>query len=274
MKNDALQNRYVSKSIPDFAHECKGDKAGIYAQKTNLVRPIRITLQAAKHIVPRVVQHKNACRAISSLPYRVIKESQARKSGGVAAVAEDSNDLPLHLPFAVPYKSRNEDRLQFGVRRLKAHAVMIFFLIKALQGRAAADAFLHMDRDDDIAILACRLWLNHHIIAIADVVLDHRTSLHDQGIGAVALHQVAAYIDRLVGIRKDIEWFTGSNRACDRDTDRWLYQFDATALLRLTGNKALLLQHSQMIIDMTCAGNLQLAANLPIGRWHPLRLHV
>lgn len=50
MKNDALRNRYVSKSIPDFVHECKGDKEGIYLQKTNLGRPVKVKVQAAKHI--------------------------------------------------------------------------------------------------------------------------------------------------------------------------------------------------------------------------------
>jgi len=72
---------------------------------------------------------------------------------------------------------------------------MILLLEKALEGSAAAYAFLYMDSNDDIAILAGLLWLNYHIVTITDMILDHRTATYDQCIGILAIYQFVAYLN-------------------------------------------------------------------------------
>src|SRR5579884_3525923 len=152
---------------------------------------------------------------------------------------------------------------------------MILLLEEALQGRTATDTLLHMDSHHDITILAGLLWFDDHIVTVTNVILDHRASLDDQGIGILVLCQARAHINKpLIRFCENIERLTGCNRAYNRHTICWPGQLDTATLFRLTRDESLFFQHTQMIVNMPCACNVHRLTNLAIGGGHTLSLHI
>src|SRR5258708_8653430 len=78
------------------------------------------------------------------------------------ALAENRDDLALNLPFLIPFAARNENRLQFGIGRLQAYAIMFFFLEEPLNRSAAPPSLFKIHRNHNTSIIPVALTLNHH----------------------------------------------------------------------------------------------------------------
>src|SRR5579884_2519748 len=189
------------------------------------------------------------------------------------AIAENRHHLALNLPLAIPLASGNVNGIKFGVRRLQANAIMFLFLVETLERRATARSLLQVNRDNDITAFATGLWLHHDIIAIADVIFDHRTSFDDQGI-VILLLQFASHVDALIRVGENVEGFAGGNRSHHRHTSHRFCQLNAATLLLLSADESLLFKHGEMIVDMAGAGDVHFTANLAICRRHPFRPYV
>src|SRR5579864_8099700 len=108
-----------------------------------------------------------------------------------------------------------------------------------------------MQSYNDISILACFLALDHDVITIADVILNHRASTNNQSVSILSVNEARANIHRLESVRVDIEWLASSNIALYRDallTGRG-NEFNSTALLGLTRNPTFLFQHGEVVIN-------------------------
>src|SRR5581483_2413462 len=127
-------------------------------------------------------------------------------------------------------------------------SIVLFFLEKTLQGCATIDAILHVDRNDDITILTSRLRFDNHKIAIADMIIDHRTAFDNQSVGVLALYQIAPCLNGLGGFCKDIERLTSSNSTYNGNASAscCFGQFNTTTFFGLASNKPFFLQHRQM----------------------------
>src|SRR5690348_2686622 len=97
---------------------------------------------------------------------------------------------------------------------------MIFFLEEALQSHAAVLAALSMQSNDDIAVLTRRLRFDYHIIAIANMVLNHRATLHNQSVSVLCLKQLMAGIQSFSSVRENVERLTGGDRTHHRNAFR------------------------------------------------------
>src|SRR5690349_5959261 len=117
----------------------------------------------------------------------VINVSGVFKNGSSsAAIAEDRHNLALYLPLVVPLTLRNINGIHLRVSRLQAHSIALFLLEESLQG--SATVALQVDSNYYIAIFTRVLPLDYHVIFIADMILDHRLTFDNQGIGSLLLN--------------------------------------------------------------------------------------
>src|SRR5436309_12822252 len=104
-------------------------------------------------------------------------EWRARACPMLGEASDNADDLALDLDVA------RVDRLHLPVRRLQADAV--FLAEEALQGRAA----VLEQRDDDVAVARGVLRLHDDVVAVVDVVLDHRFPAHAKDERVAALRR-------------------------------------------------------------------------------------
>src|SRR5579875_2934936 len=84
-----------------------------------------------------------------------------------------------------------------------------------------------------------------------------------------------AGIEGFCSVRENVERLTGGNLAHNRDTTGdVLCELYPPALLWLTCNQTFLLKHGQVVINMAGAGNVQLATDLAVCRWHPFYFNI
>src|SRR5258708_7928660 len=143
---------------------------------------------------------------------------------------------------------------------------------KALERGASIDSALEMCDDHNISIVTGECWLNNDVISIANIVLDHRVSSHEQGIALFSLGPCISHAKEGGSVRINIEGSTGCDGPFDGNTGSAFGEFDASTLPRYLRNPPFLFQLVEMVVDMPSTGNTQLTAKLPIGGWHTLRL--
>src|SRR5579883_2111090 len=173
------------------------------------------------------------------------------------------------LPIRDPIRNAIRDGFHFRVSRLQTHFIM--FLEEAFQG--STTIILLTSGNHDITIFTGGLWLDNDIIAVTNMIFDHRTALDNERIRTLLL-ELLANIKPLVLFRENLNRLTCGNAAHDRNTAGLLGKLDAAALFGLTNDVAFLFEHRKMVIDMTGTCYAHRTANLAIGRWHALFLHI
>src|SRR5258706_1685891 len=133
------------------------------------------------------------------------RHSSILGESGLREPADDPDDFPLDLDIACV------DRLHLAVGRLQADAVLLFE--EALERGAA----VLEERNDDVAIPRGVLRLHDDVIAVVDVVLDHRLAAHAQHEGGAALgRELARGAHRLGLVLVGVDRLTGGDLADDR----------------------------------------------------------
>src|ERR1700730_14751725 len=189
---------------------------------------------------------------VFSAYYRVsLRSIPANRGLRGIALAEYGDDFALNLPLLIPLRFGNKNGIHGGVRGLQAHAVLLFFLVETLQ-RGLTIA-LQVNGHHDIALFAGRLWLDDHIVLVANVIFDHRLSAHHQRISSLLL-KVAPGFDDFIRFIEYLEWLTCGDTAEYANAPHLLLELDTATLFRLALNHVLFFQHRQVIIHMTSTG--------------------
>src|SRR3990172_2541028 len=124
--------------------------------------------------------------------------------------ADHSYDLALDMHLA------RVDRLHLAVGGLEADPVAL--LVEALErGGAVLE-----ERDDDVTIARRGLLLDHDVVAVVDVVLDHRlpADAQDEGVAPALRREIARDAQRLALVRVRVDGRARGDLAHDRRAHR------------------------------------------------------
>jgi hypothetical protein len=98
---------------------------------------------------------------------------------------------------------------------------------------------LEVGSNDDISILVGGLRLDHHVISVTDVLLNHGLTLDKEGIDITSLYEgMLNHLKQIRSTRINIEWTPCGNGSLERNT-RTLDEFDASPLSRHPDNPLL-----------------------------------
>jgi hypothetical protein len=149
---------------------------------------------------------------------------------------------------------------------------MILFLKETFEGRAARDAILEMEGDNDLPIVASRLRFDDHMISVTDGIFSHRASFNPQGVERTSFGTGLLKDSAMCAIREHVKRGACRNSAYYRDTCWPSGEFDSSALSWRSDDPPLFFEHTKMVVNMTGTGNPQGTTNLANGWWHTLRL--
>src|SRR5260370_38402082 len=102
---------------------------------------------------------------------------------------------------------------------------MLFLLEDTLEGCTSLNPFLHMHCYDNITILAGSLGLDHDIVAITNMILDHRTAAYNQSIAIFAIDQIHIHTECCHGMEKDIRRPPGAETTLSSTTPGLIAKF-------------------------------------------------
>ena len=187
----------------------------------------------------------------------------------VTKIVEGLKDLALD--HDVPRVGEN--RLHGGVRRLQPDARPLGVI--PLERGLAAD-----ERHHRLAVLRAGAPRHHDVVAIADSVVDHGIPAHAEDEVLSLPEERRWDLDRLV-VGKRLDGAAGGDGAEQRHLARVAGQRvrggrrrDAAAAIPLARESALLLQPLQVLLNRSEGGQLELLANLTLGRRNPLFIPV
>src|SRR5581483_4087899 len=178
-------------------------------------------------------------------------------------LAEHANHTPLHLHV----RGRYDDRRHLRIGGLQPDFPRAFAIKPLQRGFFSADK-----REHNVSCIGDLGLLAHHIVAVHDVILDHRIALHLQHEGISSSREITER-NRLP-LLHGFEGTAGGDPPHERKLLhlalnylffhglRQLHNFDRTALVISAPDKAILLQRGDVLVDGRERGQLQALANL------------
>ena len=154
---------------------------------------------------------------------------------------------PMTTPWICTWSGCDDDRLHRGVRRLQADVPLL--AIELLQRDVGAVE----QRDDHLAVVGGPAILDDDVVAVADLLVDHRVALDAQHVGVALADEILGHGDRLAADDR-FDRRAGGDVPEQRQLDRPAAearrdQLDRPAPVPRALDEALFLQVGEVLVD-------------------------